>query len=145
MLSGGTGGFLMNKKPFTTITMMDLRREPGTILDRMNYRGERFLLTRHGKPVACLVPPAEFGMPAPVGDPWTEEDLAAFVRARREPRPRLSVSEIEAMLEQEEDVTIEILPNGEIRALGGSDAADRDFKKPLTMREDLGGEYGIAA
>ena len=37
---------------------------------------------------------------------------------------------------------IEILPNGEIRAVGGSDPAERGFKKPLTMREDLGGEYG---
>ena len=26
--------------------------------------------------------------------------------------------------------------------MGGSDPAERGFKKPLTMREDLGGEYG---
>ena len=53
-----------------------------------------------------------------------------------------TIEELEGMLEDEEDTPIEILPNGEIRALGGSDAAERGFKKPLTMREDLGGEYG---
>lgn len=53
-----------------------------------------------------------------------------------------TIEELESMLEDEEDTPIEILPNGEIRALGGSDMAERGFKKPLTMREDLGGEYG---
>ena len=55
-----------------------------------------------------------------------------------------TIEELEQILESEEDTPIEILPNGEIRARGGSDAAERDFKeKPLTMREDLGGEYGM--
>ena len=49
---------------------------------------------------------------------------------------------LEHLLESEEDNEIEILPNGEIRAVGGSDPTERGFKKPLTMREDLGGEYG---
>ena len=53
-----------------------------------------------------------------------------------------TIEELERLLDSEEDTPIEILPNGEIRALGGSDAGERDFKKPLTMREDLGGEYG---
>ena len=53
-----------------------------------------------------------------------------------------TIEELERLLESEEDNPIEILPNGEIRAVGGSDPAERDFKKPLTMREDLGGEYG---
>lgn len=52
-----------------------------------------------------------------------------------------TIKELEELLEAEEDTPIEILPNGEIRASGGSDAAERGFKKPLTMREDLGGEY----
>ena len=52
-----------------------------------------------------------------------------------------TINELEEILESEEDTPIEILPNGEIRALGRSDATERDFKKPLTMREDLGGEY----
>ena len=55
---------------------------------------------------------------------------------------RPTIEELEQLLDSEEDTPIEILPNGEIRALGGSEAAERDFKKPLTMREDLGGEYG---
>ena len=53
-----------------------------------------------------------------------------------------TIHELERLLESEEDMPIEILPNGEIRALGGSDATERGFKKPLTMQEDLGGEYG---
>lgn len=58
-----------------------------------------------------------------------------------------TIEELERLLESEEDAVIEILPNGEIRAEGASDSAERNYKKPLTMREDLGGEYrrGAAA
>ena len=52
-----------------------------------------------------------------------------------------TIEELEKILESEEDTPIEILPNGEIRGLGDSDAGERGFKKPLTLREDLGGEY----
>ena len=52
-----------------------------------------------------------------------------------------TIHELEAILEDEEEIPIEILPNGEVRALGGSDAAESGYRKPITMREDLGGEY----
>ena len=52
-----------------------------------------------------------------------------------------TIHELELLLESEEDIPIEILPNGEIRARGESDDAERNWKKPLTMREELGGEY----
>ena len=52
-----------------------------------------------------------------------------------------TIRELEQLLESEEDTPIEILPNGEIRARGKSDEKERNYKKPLTMREDLGGEY----
>ena len=52
-----------------------------------------------------------------------------------------TIHELEAILDEEEDSPIEILPNGEVRALGGSDAAESGYRKPITMREDLGGEY----
>ena len=52
-----------------------------------------------------------------------------------------TIRELEQLLEAEEDTPIEILPNGEIQARGESDPAERGYKKPLTMREDLGGEY----
>ena len=52
-----------------------------------------------------------------------------------------TIHELEAILDEEEDSPIEILPNGEVRARGGSDAAESGFRKPITMREDLGGEY----
>lgn len=57
---------------------------------------------------------------------------------------KLSLEELEAVLNSEEETPIQILPNGEIREVGQASAADVGLKKPLTMREDLGGEYGAA-
>ncbi len=57
---------------------------------------------------------------------------------------RPSISELEAILQREDEVEIEILPNGEIRAKNETTSADRGGRKPLTMREDLGGEYSSA-
>jgi len=54
----------------------------------------------------------------------------------------LTIAELESILKQEEDVEIEILPNGEIRAKGQTSAQEVGDLKPLTMREHLGGEYG---
>ena len=54
---------------------------------------------------------------------------------------RPSISELQAILQREDEVEIEILPNGEIRAKNQSTIEDRGGRKPLTMREDLGGEY----
>ncbi len=54
-----------------------------------------------------------------------------------------TIAELEAILEQEEEISIEILPNGEIRARGQTSSYELGGKKPLTMREDLGGEYGL--
>ncbi len=55
--------------------------------------------------------------------------------------PRPTITELEAILQNEEEVPIEILPNGEVRAKGTS-TQELGGRKPLTMREDLGGEYG---
>ena len=55
---------------------------------------------------------------------------------------RLTVEELEAVLNSEEETPIQILPNGEIREIGQASPAEVGTKKPLTMREDLGGEYG---
>ena len=55
---------------------------------------------------------------------------------------RPTIAQLEAILENEEQVEIEILPNGEVRAKGGTSSQELGGKKPLTMREDLGGEYG---
>ena len=54
---------------------------------------------------------------------------------------RPTISELEKLLDMEEDVPIEILPNGEIREVGGSKGEELEGKKPLTLRERLGGEY----
>lgn len=54
---------------------------------------------------------------------------------------RPTIAELEAILEREEEVEIDILPNGEVRARGQSTERELGGRKPLTMREDLGGEY----
>ena len=51
------------------------------------------------------------------------------------------IDELERLLNSEEDTPIQILPNGEIREIGRATAADMGSKKPLTMKENLGGEY----
>ena len=52
-----------------------------------------------------------------------------------------TIQELEQLLNSEEDTPIQILPNGEIREVGQTSAAALGAKKPLTMRENLGGEY----
>ncbi len=55
--------------------------------------------------------------------------------------PRSKIDELEALLNSEDDTPIQILPNGEIRKIGRETVAEVGNKKPLTMRENLGGEY----
>ncbi len=55
---------------------------------------------------------------------------------------RPTIDELEDILKNEEEVPIEILPNGEVRAKGSTSLLETGGKKPLTMRENLGGEYG---
>ncbi|HEY0308910.1 MAG TPA: hypothetical protein VGB94_12180 [Acidobacteriaceae bacterium] len=54
---------------------------------------------------------------------------------------KLTINELERLLNTEEDTPIQILPNGEIRAEGQTSTSNLGGKKPLTMRENLGGEY----
>lgn len=54
---------------------------------------------------------------------------------------RPTIHEIEAFMEEDADNHIEILPNGECRILGGSSKMETKNRKPITMRENLGGEY----
>ena len=54
---------------------------------------------------------------------------------------RPTIEELESILDREEEVSIEILPNGEIRARGQTNSSEIGGKTPLTMRENLGGEY----
>lgn len=52
-----------------------------------------------------------------------------------------TIQELEQLLNSEEDTPIQILPNGEIREVGHTSTTALGGKKPLTMRENLGGEY----
>jgi len=59
-----------------------------------------------------------------------------------DPPKKASIADIEALLSREEEKPIRILPNGEIRADKGR--IPKASNKPLTMRENLGGEYAYA-
>lgn len=59
-----------------------------------------------------------------------------MTRERKKKPERLSIDEIEKILMREDEEPLEIPPNGEIRR-GGRKVTE----KPLTMRENLGGEY----
>jgi hypothetical protein len=52
-----------------------------------------------------------------------------------------TIQELETLLNSEEDTPIQILPNGEIRPANPTSTVAMGGKKPLTMRENLGGEY----
>jgi len=54
---------------------------------------------------------------------------------------RPTIAQLEAILESEEQVELDILPNGEVREKGKTSPLELVNRKPLTMREDLGGEY----
>lgn len=58
------------------------------------------------------------------------------------PKRRPTIDELEALLNSDADVALTILPNGQIvRSAEGIDAGEM---KPLTFRENLGGEYANA-
>ena len=65
--------------------------------------------------------------------------VAQYVEVLMDKKP--TIQELERLLNTEEDTPIQILPNGEIRAVGQASSSDLGGKKPLTMRENLGGEY----
>ena len=54
-----------------------------------------------------------------------------------------SFEELKALLEKDEDEPITVLPNGEL-CKPGQEPKDLGGLKPLTFREDLGGEYATA-
>lgn len=56
-------------------------------------------------------------------------------------KPKPTIDDLEKLLNSEEDTPIQILPNGEIREVGQASPTEIGAKKPLTMKENLGGEY----
>lgn len=54
----------------------------------------------------------------------------------------MSIDQLERLLDRDDEVMLEILPSGEIREFSELEKAQvRSERKPLTMRENLGGEY----
>lgn len=55
-----------------------------------------------------------------------------------------TIEELQKLLDNDEDVPIRIMPNGEIRAVSKT-KAKKGEPKPLTMKENLGGEYAFCS
>jgi antitoxin (DNA-binding transcriptional repressor) of toxin-antitoxin stability system len=51
----------------TTITATQLARQLSDVLNRVKYRGERFIIQRNGETVATIAPPCSVS-----GTTWTE-------------------------------------------------------------------------
>lgn len=53
-----------------------------------------------------------------------------------------TIAELEELLKTDDTVAFQILPNGEIRKADPKELTALGAKVPLTMRDNLGGEYG---
>jgi hypothetical protein len=54
----------------------------------------------------------------------------------------MKIDDLEKLLQRDDEAMLEILPNGEIREFSEEEKVEvRSKRKPLTMRENLGGEY----
>lgn len=56
-----------------------------------------------------------------------------------------SIAQLQKLLDSDEDVEITILPNGGVVTKEKGAKVKTGDLKPLTFREHLGGEYGVAA
>jgi len=59
-------------------------------------------------------------------------------------KKKVTLAYLEALLKNESDIPLRVMPNGEIRAMTKKQIKDKN-RKPITLNEDLGGEYGVAA
>ena len=48
----GAGGFLVEKK----LPLSNAREKLSDLLDQVQYRGDTYIISRHGKPAAAIVP-----------------------------------------------------------------------------------------
>ena len=62
----------------STITTVELRKHLAEVVNAAKYRKERLVLTRHGKPVAALVPFDDYQLLEALED---QEDLKAALAA----------------------------------------------------------------
>lgn len=76
-----------------TVTMLEFRKNAETILRRVGH-GERFLLSRRGRPAARLEPLPPFNLSDPANDPF----LTIGRRARPSPKGKTRHAEIDRIL-----------------------------------------------
>ena len=66
--------------------------------------------------------------------------LGKIMKKSKNKPSRMTLDEIEALLNSDDEVAIDILPNGEVRTHPAKERTEP--LKILTFREKLGGEYG---
>lgn len=79
----------------TKFPASEARRRFAAILNEVEFKGERIVLDRHGKPVAAVVPFEDLELLERLED---EYDLAAARAALREPGPRKNLDDLVAEL-----------------------------------------------
>lgn len=58
--------------------------------------------------------------------------------SKKKPPERMTIDELEKLLQSDDEAAIEILPDGTVKRAKG----ERGKRKPLTLKQNLGGEYG---
>lgn len=85
----------MASEPTASVSVAEAKRRLGELLGRVAFGGATVLITRHGRPMAKLVPPGEGGPAHPAGvKGWLDDDDPFFatideivaVRAHHRPR-----------------------------------------------------------
>lgn len=94
----------MISKGTATISAMDLRREPGRFLDRVFYRGERFIVERAGEPKAVIVPVREYEQ-MEQGKQRAREQLTELTEQARTRLAQSGISEEELQTEIDAAIT----------------------------------------
>lgn len=77
----------------TRIPVSEARKRLAEILNEVEFRGERVVLDRRGKPVAAVVPFEDLQMLERLEDRF---DVEAAPAALREPGPNVSLSHLRA-------------------------------------------------
>jgi prevent-host-death family protein len=68
--------------PTNAIAISDLRDDQADVINRVAYRHERFVLTKHGRPVAALIPLDDMKLLEALED---RVDLESIAEARNDP------------------------------------------------------------
>lgn len=90
--------------------------------------------------LADFIPPFKDVLVKRIRPLYIDGLLRIILRKKVKMDKKPTIAELEKILNSEEETPIQIMPNGEVRAY--KKKRSKKTNKPLTMREDIGGEYG---